>query len=58
MNEQKQQQCEAADYGMSDCENLATTTVKIDGERVPACQECYDIMRDLWWEQAVKFARR
>lgn len=51
-------QCEAADYGMSDCENLATTSVKIDGERVPACKECSDAMSDLWHEEFAKFAKR
>jgi hypothetical protein len=45
----EQQVCEAADYGMSDCENLATTTVSIDGDKVPACAECDEAIREFNW---------
>ena len=45
----EQRVCEAADYGMSDCENLATTTTTIDDERVPACAECAEAIREFVW---------
>ena len=52
-----QETCEAADYGYDDCENLATTTIKIDGERVPACAECANAIAELYWAQFAQFAR-
>lgn len=48
--------CESADYGMSDCDNLATTTVTIDGDQVPACDECDEAIREFTW--AISAARR
>lgn len=51
-------QCEAADYGYSDCENPATRVVKIDGERVPACESCYEDMRAVREAELVRYARR
>jgi hypothetical protein len=52
----EQQQCEANDFGMSDCENLATTTTSIDGDEVPACADCAEVIRDFLWENSA--ARR
>ena len=48
----EQQKCETQDYGYGDCENLATLTVKIDGENTPACAECAEAMRDFMWENS------
>lgn len=48
----EQQLCEANDYGMSDCENLATTTTRIDGDTVPACADCAEAIRDFMWENS------
>lgn len=51
-------QCEAAEYGYSDCENPATRVVKIDGERVPACESCYEEMRAVRDADLARYMRR
>jgi len=50
--ETKAQECYAANFGLDDCENPATTSVRIDGELTPACASCakdIDDMRAIEW---------
>jgi hypothetical protein len=55
--DQEHKVCEAADYGYSDCENPATTSIKIDGDKVPACQDCAEAIRELYFSQLAKYMR-
>lgn len=55
--DQERKVCEAADYGYSDCENPATTSIKIDGDKVPACQDCADAIREVYYSELAKYMR-
>jgi len=56
---ENQTACNGEEYGYAviECENPATTSVKVDGEKVALCDDCYegaDALRTEMWEGAYR----